>query len=158
VAFDRSALTDNSDRAFSAAVGQPSVQATLQTAVLMPAVVPGGESSRNAAINAPIAKVVRADSVTGQKPAPKSFTARLNVPPAPPVVLVSASADQGVAPEFQTLVFIEATQFITSDSSVWRVQVWRVMLGQAARTWESWQRRIRFRRGSPAFFLQVTTT
>jgi hypothetical protein len=129
VTFDRSALTDNSDRAFSAAVGQPSVQATLQTAALIPAVLPRGGSSTNAATKAPIARVVRAHSVTGQKPAPKSFTARLNVPPAPPpMVAVSASADQGVAPEFQTLVFIEATQFITSDSSVWRVQVWRVML------------------------------
>ena len=31
-------------------------------------------------------------------------------------------------PQFQTLVFIEATQYMISDSSVWRVQVWRVTL------------------------------
>ncbi len=36
--------------------------------------------------------------------------------------------DREVAPEFRTLVFIEATQYRTSDSSVWRVQVWRVTL------------------------------
>jgi hypothetical protein len=33
-----------------------------------------------------------------------------------------------IASEFETLVFIEATQFISSDASIWRVQVWRVML------------------------------
>ena len=33
-----------------------------------------------------------------------------------------------IVPEFQTLVFIEATQYTTSNSSVWSVQVWRVTL------------------------------
>jgi hypothetical protein len=46
----------------------------------------------------------------------------------PRVVPVSANADEDSAPEFQTVVFIEATQFISSDASVWRVQVWHVML------------------------------
>jgi hypothetical protein len=40
---------------------------------------------------------------------------------------VSASADQKIVPQFRTLVFIEATQYVTFDSSVWSVQVWRVM-------------------------------
>ena len=48
------------------------------------------------------------------------------------VVAISARADQESTPEFptefRTLVFVETTQYVTSDSSVWSVQVWHVML------------------------------
>jgi hypothetical protein len=47
------------------------------------------------------------------------------------VVAINASADREIVPEFRTLVFIEATQYVTSDSSVWSVQVWRVTLVRA---------------------------
>ena len=36
-------------------------------------------------------------------------------------------------PEFRTLIFIEATQYRSYDSTVWSVQVWRVMLVSSAR-------------------------
>ncbi len=49
------------------------------------------------------------------------------------VVAINASADREIVPEFRTLVFIEATQYVTSDSSVWSVQVWRVTLVRAVR-------------------------
>lgn len=52
------------------------------------------------------------------------------------VVAINARADQEGVPEFPTefgtLVFVETTvettQYVTSDSSVWSVQVWHVML------------------------------
>jgi len=48
------------------------------------------------------------------------------------VVAISARADQESMPEFptefRTLVIVETTQYVTSDSSVWSVQVWHVML------------------------------
>jgi hypothetical protein len=52
-------------------------------------------------------------------------------PKTPQLVAVSANGDQEAAPEFQTLVFIQtiqATQFVNSDTPVWRVQVWRILL------------------------------
>jgi hypothetical protein len=49
-------------------------------------------------------------------------------PPRERVVAISATADQEIVPQFRTLVFIEATQYMTSDSAVWSVQVWRVTL------------------------------
>ncbi len=126
VAFDRGIVVTNSDHAYSAAVDH---RAGLQTAAVIAATLRTGESSTNAATKTPIAKVLRAHSVAGQKSLPQRLTVALNAPPAAPsIVEVSASADREVAPEFQTLVLIEATQFITSDSSVWRVQVWRVTL------------------------------
>jgi len=36
-------------------------------------------------------------------------------------------------PQFQTVVFFETTQYVASDSTVWRVQVWHVMLLTAER-------------------------
>jgi len=75
------------------------------------------------------AKAVRPRAVAGRQLAPVSVVAaRLNAPPRERVVEASAGADREVVPEFRTLVFIEATQYGTADSPVWRVQVWRVML------------------------------
>jgi len=74
------------------------------------------------------AKAVRPRAVSGHQPAPaRVVAAELNAaPPRERVVEASASADQEIVPQFRTLVFIEATQYRTSDSSVWSVQVWRV--------------------------------
>ena len=76
------------------------------------------------------AKAVRPHAVAGHQLAPAPVVAvRSNAaPPRERVVEASASADQEIVPQFQTLVFIEATQYRTSDSSVWSVQVWRVIL------------------------------
>jgi len=43
-------------------------------------------------------------------------------------IQASASADQEAQPGVQTLVFVETTQYVITDASVWRVQVWRVTL------------------------------
>ncbi len=37
-----------------------------------------------------------------------------------------ADDPQQVAPQFQTLVYVESTQYVVSDAQLWRVQVWRV--------------------------------
>ena len=62
----------------------------------------------------------------------KSATAAVAAPAAAArrerVVEASASADQETVPEFRALVFVVDTQYIISDSAVWRVQMWRVML------------------------------
>ena len=53
--------------------------------------------------------------------------ARFNAaPPNSGVVAVRVNAEREIVPRFRTLVFIEATQYRTADSSVWSVQVWRV--------------------------------
>jgi hypothetical protein len=49
------------------------------------------------------------------------------------IVPISARAEQEIVPQFQTMVFFETTQYVTSDSTVWRVQVWHVMLLSARR-------------------------
>jgi hypothetical protein len=57
----------------------------------------------------------------------RTLAARSNAPQ-PREVMMNASANREFVPEFRTLVFIETTQFVTGDSSVWSVQVWRVTL------------------------------
>jgi hypothetical protein len=139
VAFDRGATSGGSDHTYAASLDQPSRR---QTAAVVPALLRTGESlsaesSPNVAIKTPTSKVVRAHTASGRKPAPQTLTARLNeaplneTPKTPQIVAVSANGDQEGAPEFQTLVFIQtiqATQFVNSDVSVWKVQVWRILL------------------------------
>ena len=50
----------------------------------------------------------------------------VNRPPLARVVQTGAVANDQLVPQVQTLVFIEATQYMTSGSPVWSVQVWRV--------------------------------
>jgi beta-lactamase regulating signal transducer with metallopeptidase domain len=89
-----------------------------------------GMTARETTAKETTAKVVRARTVAGSQLVPAQVVAaRLNAaPPRERVVEASASADQEIVPQFRTLVFIEATQYRTSDSSVWSVQVWRVMV------------------------------
>ncbi len=130
VAFDRGASASNSGHVYSVAVRLPASQSfhsSLQTAAAIPAALRTGESSSVATTaKGTTAKVVRArvyaHDVAGRQLAP----ARKRV------VEASTSADQEGAPELRTLVFIEATQYTTSDSSVWNVQVWRMTFVSAA--------------------------
>jgi beta-lactamase regulating signal transducer with metallopeptidase domain len=105
VAFDRG-VTSNSDHAYSAAVSQRAFQS-----VPVPS---GGE--------VPV-RLERRDARRSTTHA----AARVNAAPLPEQALaIRAIADQEIAPQFQTLVFVEATQYVTPGSSVWSVQVWRV--------------------------------
>ena len=144
VAFDRGALASHSDPVDSAAVSPSSFEPLLQPSVKAAAVVTAGlqtgeSSSLGKTGKGAIAKVVHArvhaHDVAGHQPASAGVvSAPLNAaPPRERVVETSASGDQETVPEFRTLIFIETTQYGNSDSAVWRVQVWRVMLVRTVR-------------------------
>lgn len=126
VAFDQGSAVSSSDHGYSAAVS-PSA---LQTTAVMPVALRTGDST-SLGTNS---KVARAHPVTGHRlTSPRVVSARLNTePPRDRVLATRASADQATVPQSRTLVFIEATEYMTSpDSSVWTVQVWRVTLVSA---------------------------
>ncbi|HXM36080.1 MAG TPA: M56 family metallopeptidase, partial [Pyrinomonadaceae bacterium] len=143
VAFDRSALASHSDLVYSAAVSRSSslsLWPSLPTAAVVPAALQTRKSSSLGTTGrGRTAKVVHArvheDSVVANQldSAPVDAAPSNAVPPRERVVEASASADQETMPEFRTLIFIEATQYGNSDSAVWRVQVWRVMLVRTVR-------------------------
>jgi len=136
VTFDRGTLTSHSDPVYSATVSQPSsLRPSLPTAAVVPTALQTGESrSGGTTARGTTAKVihvrVREDSVVAHQldSAPVDAAPSNAATPRERVVEASASADQETVPEFRTLIFIEATQYGNSDSAVWRVQVWRVML------------------------------
>jgi len=127
---DRSMTASNSDHGYSTAVSQSSFES-------LPSI--SGEPGVLARRDAPAAlragsrdarrSTTRSHAFAGRQVAQSpAVAARFNAaPPRERVVEVSASADQKIVPQFRTLVFIEATQYVTFDSSVWSVQVWRVM-------------------------------
>jgi len=144
VAFDRGALASHSDPVDSAAVSPSSFEPLLQPSVKAAAVVTAGfetgeSSSLGRTGKGAIAKVVHArvhapDVAGPQLASAGVVSAPLNAaPPGERVVETSASGDQETVPEFRTLIFIETTQYANSDSAVWRVQVWRVMLVRTVR-------------------------
>jgi len=139
VGFDQGSTSDNS--VYSIAVDQSSVRPSLTTTTTTAAVIPAAlrtdrSLSPGKTSGGTTAKIihahVHAQRTAGNQLDPaRAVAARMNVaPPQDRVIAISASASASpdVAPEFQTLVFIEATQYRTSESSVWRVQVWRVTL------------------------------
>ena len=143
VAFDRGALASHSDPVDSAA-GSPSsfeplLQPSVKAAVVTAGLQTGESSSLGTTGKGAIAKVVHArlhaHDVAGHQLASAGVvSAPLNAaPPRERVVETSASGDQETVPEFRTLIFIETTQYGNSDSAVWRVQVWRVMLVRTVR-------------------------
>jgi beta-lactamase regulating signal transducer with metallopeptidase domain len=122
VAFDRGMATGNFDRAYLAAISQPAAQS-----------LPVGNGGPSVPV--PARRSITRAPAAGRQLAPAgAIAARGNVAPPPEqVVAISASADQEGVPHFQTLVFIEATQYVTSGPPVWSVQVWRVTWVSAAR-------------------------
>ncbi len=79
-----------------------------------------------------IKAAARADSV--QQPASVQAVAQTSAASAAQgLVLANANADQELVPQFQTLVFIEATPYGDLVSPGWRVQVWRVTLFRGVR-------------------------
>jgi beta-lactamase regulating signal transducer with metallopeptidase domain len=128
VAFDRGALASHSDPVYSAAVSPSSFPSLPSTSGEpgVPARLDGRDARRS---------TKRPHAVGGQQIAPADVVAaRSNAAyPRERVVEASASADQETVPEYRTLIFIETTQYGNSDSAVWRVQVWRVMLVRTVR-------------------------
>jgi beta-lactamase regulating signal transducer with metallopeptidase domain len=87
------------------------------------------ETAKITAAKVTTAKVVHAPTIARHQTAPAPVTAaRLNSTPPAQVAAIHATANQEIVPQFETLVFIETTQYGTSTLSVWSVQVWRVAL------------------------------
>lgn len=120
VAFDRRAAGSDPGHAFVAAQSQPA----LQTLPAMPAALWTNDSVSPRTPR----KSVRAHSSDGNSLdwVPVVGARLQSSPPRARAIEVSTSADQAIAPEPRTLVFIETTQYFTSNSSGWRVQIWRV--------------------------------
>ena len=127
VAFDRGVdrgmSVSDSDHGYSAAVRQSSFPSLPSTSG-EPG-VPARMDGRDARRSTP-----RTHAASKHELVPvQGLAARLqSPPPRDRVVEASAGADREIVVEFRTLVFIEATQYGISDSPVWSVQVWRVML------------------------------
>jgi beta-lactamase regulating signal transducer with metallopeptidase domain len=76
-----------------------------------------------------IAKASRARSEAANRTATPRVPKARSVAPVPSDRLVEASAtDRQVPPQFETLVFVEATQYGNAAASIWKVQVWHVTL------------------------------
>jgi hypothetical protein len=122
-------MTNSSGAAYSAATSVPS----LQISAAIPAALGTGRSQSVGTANGTSGRIVRAqnrlkDAAGDQVALAQPVKARMKSEPSQnQLIAISANANQEV-PSFQTLVFIEATQYMTSDSSVWRVHVWRVTL------------------------------
>ena len=130
VAFDRetaSAETGALARPSLAQLGRslPSQQLRVNESDRLPV----GTTAR-ATTAKPVHARVYAYDVAGHQLAPvPAVAARFDsAPPREGVVVTSASADQAIVPQFRTLVFVEATRYVTPDSSVWSIQVWQVTL------------------------------
>jgi len=140
VAFDRGTLASHSDPVYSAAVSQSSSSLSLRPSLPPAAVVAAGLRTRESLSGRTTARGTTAivsharvhkDSVVAHQLDSVRVDAAAPLNAAPPrerVVEASTSADQDTVPELRTLIFIEATQYRNSDSAVWRVQMWRVML------------------------------
>ncbi len=160
VAFDRGVLASNSGHGYSVAVIPGALRTRADSASLHPARVGTGALARpsraqlgscprpqqlwirygqppsvGTTAETTTAKFVHPHAAAEHEFAPaQAVAARLNsTPPRDRVVEASASAEQEILPQFRTLVFIEATEYMTSDSSVWSVQVWRVTFVSAVR-------------------------
>jgi len=139
VAFDPGAMAGNSSHAYSAALSQPALPslASSNGELGASARVLDASTSPKAASRDSHRSIARPHFFAAHSLAPAQTVARLNAatPPRERVVKASANTDQEIVPQLQTLVFIEATQYGSSDSSssVWRVRVWRMIFVSAVR-------------------------
>jgi Zn-dependent protease with chaperone function len=149
VAFDRVG-TDAFVSSGRAQLEGSQLRPSLSPAAVIPAALRTGESSVRVVPRTAKAKATPTQAQPAPRFAPAGVvTARMNEAwPLEQVVPISARADQEIAsqftapefpasefpaPRFQTVVFFETTQYVASDSRVWRVQVWHVMLLTAER-------------------------
>ena len=128
VAFDSGIRANNQAYEYAAAVIPARLKAGPDSVSLHPASAAGARVGTGA-----VARPSRAKLGSRQFAPPQAISARMKEEPLrDEVVATSASANQAIVPAIQTLVFIEATQYRTSNSSVWSVQVWHVTFVSAA--------------------------
>jgi beta-lactamase regulating signal transducer with metallopeptidase domain len=134
VAFDRG--TQGANSAYMASVARQSLQLA-SSAQALAAVVPAawrigetsGETSVDGAGTKPTTKLIRTRTIARDREVQTRFNM---VSPFGRMIAVSANVhphpDEEIIPEFQTVVFFEATQYGNGNSPVWQVQMWRVTM------------------------------
>jgi beta-lactamase regulating signal transducer with metallopeptidase domain len=121
IAFDRGAVT-SSTPADSIASSRASLQSSLRSPAVIPAVFHMSESAV-----APATKIAHVRATVPHKiAAPVSVASRLTKDDDAKLIEANASADPKAQPQYQTLVFIEATEYGSPDAPIWNVQVWHV--------------------------------
>jgi Zn-dependent protease with chaperone function len=132
--FDRS-MRANSHQTYTEAINQaaPHLLASASGATGVSPLRQGGDTRvsttrpssmgahQSAQARAVAARWNVAENVSG------NLNGNVNPPLLARVVQTGAIANDQLVPQFQTLVFIEARQYMTSGSPVWNVQVWRVI-------------------------------
>lgn len=121
--FNPSMMAGNPAHDYPSALMPPAFQTSQQTAAVMPAAL--HERPRMKAASRAISIQPLAPVQTAAQTSAASATEGL--------VLANANADEEIVPQFQTLVFIEATPYGNLASPVWRVQVWRVTVFSGVR-------------------------
>ncbi|MGA7294970.1 MAG: M56 family metallopeptidase [Terriglobales bacterium] len=135
VAFDREIPVNRSGLEYSAAVTRPAfgVQHAPGQTSAQARVIPAAFRSVDSQARA--GKIAVLHGADERRPSAGRFVSATThaTLPRQQIVAASAALDQGMMPQFQTLVFIEATQCGSPESPVWSVQVWRVTLVTATR-------------------------
>jgi beta-lactamase regulating signal transducer with metallopeptidase domain len=149
VAFDRGVVS-NSDSAYSIASGRSSTPTSWRG----PAVIPAAFNISDATLEgANISGTKIGETKIGQtsaRPSSNTTARAVNTRAVPAhrsvpndkyisdnsvsqvnadrdrLMATSTDIDSAIAPQFQTLVFVEATRLVDSSAQVWTVQVWRV--------------------------------
>jgi hypothetical protein len=128
IGFDRGTVA-KSDAKYSVASAAASLSSSFPGASLVPA------SLRTAKSSLPESKIDQVRFSARRKLNPALRMAEQSTVPQPPAGLVEARIidEPGIEPQFQTLVFVEATQYGNDNSQLWTVQVWRVTFVSAMR-------------------------
>jgi hypothetical protein len=124
VAFDRG-MSGNFNAAYSTATDRPSLRSSLRGPVVIPAAVRSSEPSLAGSSPRATAKIIHAHLHPRQFAASGADVSAVNAVP-PRLLEARVNVDQGIAPQVQTLVFIEATRYGSADGRLWSVQVWQV--------------------------------
>ena len=125
VAFDHGMPARGSGHPYTAAA----VESPLGGAVAVPASLPTKTQSTGTSAKLNRARVPKRDLGERQNPDVPVVAVELNPDPLPGQVLaVNAIAEQQLVGQFQTVVFVQTTQYMTSGPLLWRVRVWRIMV------------------------------
>jgi beta-lactamase regulating signal transducer with metallopeptidase domain len=101
----------------------PSAVVSQQTAMTIPTAFHEKLKQKALSRSTRIAQPAPTQTVAGKSPEPKTEGS----------LVTEVNANQDLVPQFQTLVFIEATPYGSLGSPVWRMQIWRVTVFSGVR-------------------------
>lgn len=131
VAVDRAPAVSSPRHEYATAIHPPALPASPIPATVTPVKTGRSLSLPTAMLTGTRGK--NGSRVSAAQPIPVEAVAQTNAAAtADRFVTVNANTDLEVAPQFQTLVLIQATQFGNPALPVWRVQVWQVMVLRGA--------------------------